>query len=323
MSRFQIAVFAVLSLSVAFPAHAIFYNDSNVIEVEDGIPPEVVTGGTPAFGGAHGGWIWNGETNATRNNSNSPDEESDGSDNPEENGDLPGVGTTEGSAGNSTSNQTTGTLQSLQNVLGSLLDAGVFSGSSAAVNGILAGFDLLSSGASMTIGELLMSGGVLEIDGDEVRRALRSNIDLRSVLENFSPSFDRLDARLYGFVAAKTALKDRNIAKVSFTAAAFEIRYRSRGYLFGLIPITFPVVVRVIPLEATPEARISVKLPWYRFFVRELFTPAGLRAGIDEILVAEMAKLAPDAKEANIALFDAVATYLRNKIGTVSETVAQ
>lgn len=308
MSRFVIALAGMCLLP--FMAHAIFFNDSNVVEIEDGTPPNVVKTSGVTTGSA--GYPFGG------GNSDEVNTGYDFSQTDEEGGSESGSGAGSASAGgNGIASLPQTTIQALQSLLEALLKNGVFAGTSFGALGFLSSIDLsVSNGPSLTIGELLKEG-VMVIDGDMVREALRGNIDLRSVLTTYERAIHSSDAREYGFVAAKTALLDRNVARIAFTASAFEIRYRSRGYLFGFIPMSFPVQVKVVPLAEQTESRISISLPWYRFFVREFFTVPGLRDDIDAVLKSEMEKVATGT-DPNLALFEAVANYLRSKIGTVS-----
>jgi hypothetical protein len=115
------------------------------------------------------------------------------------------------------------------------------------------------------------------------------------------------------------ALSDRNIDSVSFTGDSFEIRYRSRGYLFSFIPMSFPVRVTVA-LEAS-SSRAIVRLPWYRFFVREFFTAKKLAEEVDAVVVREIESNLSTDVDIRVKVFDAVAKYLRGKVGTIADTV--
>ena len=136
--------------------------------------------------------------------------------------------------------------------------------------------------------------------------------DLQEILKGGrSGSEARLNARGLGLVAASTALSDKNIDSVSFTGGSFEIKYRSRGYLFSFIPVSFPVRVVIVP-EAT-SGRVIVLLPWYRFFVREFFTGKSLAAEINAVLEAEIGNSAAGA-DLKLQLFEATADFCAKRL---------
>ena len=156
--------------------------------------------------------------------------------------------------------------------------------------------------------------------GSKIRAALSNKYKLQDLLQGWRDSKKgAMSTRDYGLVAASTALRDSSVQSVSFTASTFEIVYRSEGYLFGLFPISFPVRISIIPQAIS--GRVSVKLPWYRFFVREFFTTDSLAAEIDATIQTEIAANTDASADLNTKLFDAVATYLRKKIGTISDSI--
>lgn len=271
-----------------------FYNDSDIIELEDDAPPAppdsvgpTNTGGSGTGSGAGQGGVVNETTGgAPQGSSNSGDGQ-------------PVVPTEPGGSGSDDSDD--------EDLLDSLVSAGVITGSGVA------------SDSSLFDDSLLGARGSVIINGDSVRKYFRGRYDLQELLLGWRAGSDRLGAGGLGYIAASTALRDSNVDAVSFTADRFDITYRSRGYLFTFIPMTFPVRVTVIP-EAT-YGRVVVKLPWYRFFVREFFTARGLADDIESVIQEELKKTFADDADLKPILFAAVADYLRTKVGTVSDTV--
>jgi uncharacterized membrane protein YgcG len=281
-----------------------FYNDSDIIELENDAPPAPPDDGPTTgdssgtgSGAGQGGVVDDGdEGTQSQGSSNSGDGQSGG---------TSGGGGGGGASGGSSSSQTD------EDLVDSLVSAGIITGSGAVSGSSLFEDSIVGGGA-----------GSVTIDGEGVRNYFRGKYDLQELLLGWRAGTDaRLSARGLGYIAASTALRDRNVDGVSFTADRFDIRYRSRGYLLAIIPITFPVRVSVVPEAAA--GRVTVQLPWYRFFVREFFTARGLADDIDAVIGAEVGKNTATDADLKAALFLAVADYLRTKVGTVAGTVGE
>jgi hypothetical protein len=297
-------ILAALIYSTFQPRQAFaFYNDSDVIEIENDAPPVPPEGGG-STGDSSGTGSGAGLGGVVDGNDGSGSQ-SQGSSN---NGDSQSGGTTGGGGlGSDGGSGGSGNSQSDEDLVDALIGEGIISGSGAV------------SGSSLFEDSLVGGSGGVTVDGDGVRRYFRGKYDLQELLLGWRAGTEaRLSARGLGYIAASTALRDRNVDAVSFTADRFDIKYRSRGYLFSIIPITFPVRVIVIPDAAE---RVTVQLPWYRFFVREFFTARGLADDVDAVVRAEIEKNPAEGADLKAALFLAVADYLRTKVGTVSDTV--
>lgn len=289
------AIMATLLYTAWQPQKAFaFYNDSDIIELEDDAPPAppdsvgpINNGNSGTGSGAGQGGVVSETTSGQQGSSNSGDGQ-------------PVAPTETGGSGTDDSDD--------EDLLDSLVSAGVIAGSGVATNSSL--FD----------DSLLGAQGSVVINGDSVRKYFRGRYDLQELLLGWRAGSDRLGAGGLGYIAASTALRDSNVDSVSFTADRFDIAYRSRGYLFTFIPMTFPVRVTVIPEAAS--GRVVVKLPWYRFFVREFFTARGLAEDIEFVIQEELKKIFADDADLKPILFAAVADYLRTKVGTVSDTVS-
>lgn len=279
-----------------------FYNDSDVIEIEDEAPPvtqesddsSTGDGSGTGSGAGHGGIILESDGDGDESQPEGSSNSGDG-----HRGGASGGGGGSGGGGSAGGSGTTHA-----DVLDLLISGGAISGPGAV------------SGSALFEDSVVGAGGSITVDGEGVRRALRGKYDLQELLLGWRES-KGLSAGGLGYVAASTALRDRNVDAVSFTAERFDIRYRSRGYLFSIIPITFPVRIGVIPQAS--DGRVTVKLPWYRFFVREFFTARGLADDVDAIVQAEIEKAA--GTDLTAALFLVVAEYVRAKVGTVGDTV--
>lgn len=271
-----------------------FYNDSDIIELENDAPPAPPDTVGPTNGGGSGTGSGAGQGGVVSETTGTGQQGSSNS------GDGQPIAPTEtGGSGTGASDD--------EDLLDSLVSAGVITGSGVA------------SDSSLFDDSLLGARGSVIINGDSVRKYFRGRYDLQELLLGWRADSKRLGAGGLGYIAASTALRDSNVDSVSFTADRFDITYRSRGYLFTFIPMTFPVHVTVIPEAAS--GRVVVKLPWYRFFVREFFTARGLAEDIERVIQDELKKTFADDADLKPVLFAAVADYLRTKVGTVTETV--
>lgn len=291
---------ALVYTALQTPIASAYYNDSDVIEIGDAPPPEPEpeeSGGGEEGGG--GGTEGGEESGDSGGGDGSPG--GDGG-----SGGGGGGGTSAGGGAGAGDGESTE-----DDVLETLLDSGAFEDA-----GGLNGASVLSGEGGFD------SDGVLTVVGSKVREALSNRTDLQDILEGWRSvrGKGKLGAREYGLVAASTALRDSNVEEISFTASRFDITYRSRGYLIGLFPWSFPVRVAVVP-QAPASERVTVTLPWYRFFVREFFTPARLSEDIESAMVAALAEASAAETDQNALLFSTVSQLLRDKVGTVGDSV--
>ena len=294
---------ALLYTALAAPVAEAFYNDSDVIEIESDAPQTPPDDPGTGDGGGTGGSGGTGEGGGGDSGG------SGGS------GGTSGGGATGGGSGGSGGGGGggSGSGPSEDDLIETLIDDG-------AIEGLIGGAGNSDAASGFS------SGSVVTIVGAKVREALSGRSDLRDVLSSWKSlraargdSTGQRGAREYGLVAASTALSDTNIDTVSFSASTFEIVYRSRGYLIGIFPWSFPVRIEVVP-QAPEGNRVTINLPWYRFFVREFFTVAKLSADIETALQTAAANAAADEDQSAL-LFGAVAQLLRQKVGTISDSV--
>lgn len=198
--------------------------------------------------------------------------------------------------------------------LQSLFDEGVISGGLGGVDsGVFSG-----------------GGGAIVVSGSRVRAFIRKDPNIDDVLRYWKigkgktrpdgkTSKDRLTpGEYYALVAATLAAEDEGLQEARFTARDFEITYRSRGSLFAFIPWSFPVRVLVVP--RAPNERVTVRFPWYHWFVREYFTRAELSLEIDS-MIQVLGSKAEEGEDIQGELFDAVHKLLREKVRTITETI--
>lgn len=271
-------------------SHAIFYNNTETIEIGDGSLPEPSPDSTNETGSSGGG------------TSNPPT-------NPNPSGDT-GAPTPDSEPSPTTDSGTDDQEDDVSTVIEALIQAG-------ALSGIQNGASGSGSGASTASG----TGFSIRIIGSKVREALSADIDLREIFSYWRKGVGKASESELGLIAASTALRDSNVQEVAFTASSFEIVYRSRGYLLAIIPWSFPVRVMVIPSAPTLEERVSVKLPWYRFFVRKFFTVPRLQKDIDELLTKTKEENTNSDIDETMLLFEATSAFLRAKVGTVADSL--
>jgi hypothetical protein len=197
----------------------------------------------------------------------------------------------------------------LEELLQALIDAGAIIGLN------LGGGGSLDTGLLGSVGG---STGTVSINGEAVRDTFQNNGELADILRFWRPQKNApaSDAER-GLIAVSTALRDSNVDAISLTSGAFEIVYRSKGYLLMVIPWSFPVRVTVVPDAATASERVTIKLPWYRFFVRKFFTTDALLRELDAIVLGSK----PEEGDVIAEVFEAVSNHLKKKVGTISDSI--
>lgn len=284
----RIALVIALLLVPTGQVEAIFYNNTETIEVGDGSLPEPSpdstnnTGSTATPGGGNGPGSQAGGTvvpnDPAPNTPETTPDDPDDSDDPD-----------------------------VEELVNTLLSGGALTGVGAQGSGTTAA---------------AASGGLgVRVIGAKVRQVLSGDVDLREILSYWRKGKGKVSDAELGLIAASTALRDTNVQEVAFTASSYEIVYRSRGYLLAIIPWSLPVRVKVIPAAPTLDERVSVKLPWYRFFVRKFFTVKGLQRDIDELIVKTKNENTDGDIDQTVLLFEATAQFLRTKVGTVADSV--
>lgn len=292
-------LFIALLMLPAGYASAVFYNNTETIEIGDGELPEPSPDSTTDSGTVNPGSSGGSSTGSSGAGSASGGSAGGG-----------GGGSVGGSANE---NGTEGGANFDENgsaVIEALIAGGALSGVASGASG---GAD---SGAGVSA-----SGLRIRVVGSRVREALSGNLDLIEFLTYWRKGKGKAADAELGLIAASTALRDSNMQEVLFTASSFEIVYRSRGYLLGVLPWSFPVRLTIVPDAPVIEERVRVKLPWYRFFVRKFFTVGGLQRDIDELLASTKAGNIDGDLDSTVLLFEATADFLRKKVGTVADSV--
>ncbi|MDP3646018.1 MAG: hypothetical protein Q8R25_02945 [bacterium] len=314
----MLRLLVLLLLFVPLASHAYYYNDTNLIEIGDGVPtliPEIVPG-TP------GGIVTGGYNPVLPNPNNPPPGEGEIGAPPAEGPSPVEDPYADGYVGSvqaeSPPDPWSGPVDTDEEVFNLLLDSGALSGESLTEIG-----EETEQGSffrSVFSNEAITSLWGVTVEGSRVREILSGKYELREILSLWrSKKTGNLNSRGLGLVGASKAIADNNIDTIRFRADAFQITYRSRGYLFAIFPKSFPVRVTVVP-EAS-DGRVKVKLPWYRFFVREFFTAKSLTAEIDAVVVAEIKRSGGGENDIRTVLLDAVAGFLKKKVGTITDSI--
>lgn len=290
----------ILLVLVCMPlsAHAIFYNNTETIEVGDGEPPEPP------------GWVGGVNTNNPGSGSSGGSATGGGS------GATPPPSTTTPGTTPSTSQDAPNSSSSGSNSISNSANE------ETVWNALLTGGALFGSfgeGGLLGSGGIDFEGGYVRIVASRVRDIFRENNTFSEFL-TFWKRGTGASARERGLIAVSTAVRDSNFEEATFTATRVDIVYRSRGYLLGFLPWSFPVRVSIIPAASTLEERVTVKLPWYRWFLRTFFSRQNLAREIDEALQSAYKAADPNDDLASVT-FEAATDFLRKKVGTIGDTI--
>jgi hypothetical protein len=116
-------------------------------------------------------------------------------------------------------------------------------------------------------------------------------------------------------IAAAAVFRDQNIETVSLSGQYLNISYRTKGWLFGFIPIRFTVHLSMNAGGTTDEARVSVRFPWYRFFTWLTLSPNALARDLNAAILGNQAA-GLDPTESQARLFTQVTALLRAQSAT-------
>lgn len=310
-------LFIVSAVLLAIPALAAEvvgsqWNDSNTIQLPGGpdpypgdtSPPGDSGGGEGSNGGGSSGFASGGGTlfggDETVNSGSG--QGSNGSGSGSGSSDFIIFGAPSAGSG---SNQE-GSDDDTVSLLGALIGSGAVSGSTA-------------SGAPGSH-NLDSSSGVF-ISGAKVRAALQGKGVLKVTLRAFgikNGSFSNSDLSLIG---ASAMLKNPALESAFISLSRFDITYRSQGYLFAVVPIAFPVRVSVNPAESTLAARVTVRFPWYSFFLRKFVTKDSLARDIDALITKD-SDPSIDRSQLQAKIFSDVSAMLQGRIDTVEGSVS-
>lgn len=198
-----------------------------------------------------------------------------------------------------------GTESDPDSLLNTLISSGAVSGAGIGVSGQVSG----SSGAS---------DGIF-IDGAKVRAALSGKGILRVTLRAYRAGGVLSNSDL-GLIGASTILKNPALESAFISLTRFDITYRSQGYLLGFLPVSFPVKISVNPAGATVAERVTIKFPWYSFFLRKFVSKPGLANDIDAIITKD-ADPSVDRSQVQVQIFTDVSVMLQSRVDSVEESV--
>ena len=116
-------------------------------------------------------------------------------------------------------------------------------------------------------------------------------------------------------IAAAAVFRDQNIEEITLSGTSLTITYRTKGWLFGFIPIHFTVHLAINAAGRTDAERVSVTFPWYRFFTWLTLSPVGLARDLNAAIVGNQAA-GLDPAESQARLFTHVTAILRTQNAT-------
>ena len=300
----RIAIALAILCLAAFTAHAVSYsNDTNSVDIDYQGPAPIGAPDSNLPEGTNGSG--DGTDPSTPANSGGTDavtvtvsvDNGNG-------GGAPGAGgaTAGGTAGTSTGGDTgsSGSTVTGEDILNSL-----FGNQALSISGGSGG----SGGGDYSI----------RLNGKKAREALKARgISKLSVQNRFTSKF--LSKKDFALSAASRILENENIEEVILSLNIVQLTYRSQGRLFAVFPFAFPVTVAVNPYGETPETRVSVKFPWYSFFLQKYVSKAVLirdiNAAIQEADITEV-----DSIDAHTGFLSAITQVISLRTDTVEGTL--
>ncbi len=88
-----------------------------------------------------------------------------------------------------------------------------------------------------------------------------------------------------GLVAASAAMDDFHLGQILIDGHTVDLEYRTSGRILLFIPKTFTMYVHVDASAATPETRVSLKYPWYRWFMWLTVPQKEIRRVLEEAII--------------------------------------
>lgn len=327
---------ALTALGYGWTAFA-YYDDSIVIEIEDGSPPtpEPTTTDSTSQGGSTGDS--SGTTGSTSSSGGTSGSGSGTSSGGTSGGTSSGGSSGSGSSSSSSGGGSAGGQSSEDTAFNTLVESGAVvgtgssgagtSGASTSDSDGVQGSNSTSASGSANSGPS-SSGGFssITLSASAVRKTVSDDLSLRQALDNILASATRggrvgFSQRQVGLIAASTIVNDQNIDEIVLGTSSFGVRYRSQGYLLGFIPKKFPVQVNVRPEASVASERVAITLPWYRFLLRKLFNPDSVNASIQKLIEAAQSQVSASAIDVQAALVGSVTDLLKKEFGTIGGSV--
>lgn len=161
--------------------------------------------------------------------------------------------------------------------------------------------------------------GTISISAKKAREALSArnvrSISIADILN--SRFFSREDFTL---VAASKVLENKTIEEIILTLDTLSLTYRSEGRLFAVFPLSYPITLVVNPNLDTPQKRVEVKFPWYRFFLQTFVSRSELQAQINAAINQAIAESETSA-DLKTKVLIAVSLAIESRFDTVEGTL--
>jgi hypothetical protein len=286
-------LFALIFLFPQVSLAADYSNDSNSININyTGSEPDVLSGGSSGGGDGSGSTGGAGETG----------------------GGGGGGGATGGNGAPLPDTQVTVTVNATGGGDGSSEDGSATSGSD--ILSTLLGNQAVFFGSGGGAG----GGGDVSLSAEDVRKALAARGVSKLTLSRFLSERFRTKGD-FALAAASSILDNPSLEKVVLSARDLSLTYKATGRLLGVFPLAYPIRLEVHPYEKTPEARIGVKFPWYRFFLQTYVTKKQLQTELDAALSAALADTEETDQAARALL--AISTAIQERFDTVEGTISE
>lgn len=286
-------LFALIFLFPQVSLAADYSNDSNSININyTGSEPDVLSGGSSGGGGGSGSTGGAGET-----------------------GGGGGGGTTGGNGAPLPDTQVTVTVSATGDGSNGSNNAGSGSTGSDILSTLLGNQAVFFGSGGGTGG-----GGDVSLSAEDVRKALAARGVSKLTLSRFLSERFRTKGD-FALAAASSILDNPSLEKVILSARDLSLTYKATGRLLGVFPLAYPIRLEVHPYEKTPEARIGVKFPWYRFFLQTYVTKKQLQTELDAALSFALSDTEETDQAARALL--AISTAIQERFDTVEGTISE
>lgn len=126
-------------------------------------------------------------------------------------------------------------------------------------------------------------------------------------------SAPRFTERDFAIVVSAAALSDEYLGDVDFSGGVLDTKYRALGWLFGFVPLRYPLAVSLTLFEGR-EPDVTVRFPWYKFLLRTGISSFALEHEIQSAVAAGILERGADFDAATRA-FSAVEDILMARAG--------
>lgn len=98
---------------------------------------------------------------------------------------------------------------------------------------------------------------------------------------------ERFTERDFAIVVSAAALSDEYLGDVDFSGGVLDTKYRALGWLFGFVPLRYPLAVSLMFFEGR-EPEVRVRFPWYKFLLRTGISSSALERDIQNTIATSV-----------------------------------